>query len=201
MKRTDSRICGSRKSIANCPGEPFEIDPLQIFGTEFSRAEIELYLFDRTSEIFRQHFRIFEFRHDRQTVVGADVHATVSGETKRHRVLKFAFGLLFAVHEKPTRAARGELSGFISDEFISHIDFSRGQRIARTDGVQFQAKQAVGVFEMAVLNVKREAAEETGLSNDHARYSRAQPKCASMAWMIEIGADAVGTIVDRRDHA
>ena len=39
--------------IANCAGEALEINSLEIFGTQFCRAEIEFYFFDRSSEIFR----------------------------------------------------------------------------------------------------------------------------------------------------
>jgi hypothetical protein len=38
--------------IAHCTGERLEINPLEIFGAKLCRAEIELYLIDRVSEIF-----------------------------------------------------------------------------------------------------------------------------------------------------
>jgi len=60
----------------------------------------------------------------------------------------FCFGLLFAVNEEAARSAGAELAGFIGCELVAHIDFARGQRIARTDGVQFQSQQTVCVLEM-----------------------------------------------------
>src|SRR5262249_17782858 len=113
----------------------------------------------------------------------------------------FQLGLQFAIDEKLAGAASAELAGFIGSEFVAHIDFANGQGIARTDGVQFQPQQAVGVLQVTVFHVQRKTTKETGLSHDHARYSWAQSKRACPARIVEIGADAVGTIVDRRDHA
>ena len=45
--------------IPNCRGEALEINPLEIFGAEFCRPEIEFHFFDRAPEIFRKYFRIF----------------------------------------------------------------------------------------------------------------------------------------------
>ena len=80
----------------------------------------------------------------------------------------FRFGLLFAVDEEAACTTGSELTGFIGGELVAHIDFACWQRIARTDGVQFQTEQAIGVLEMAVLHVKRKAAQKAGLGNDHA---------------------------------
>ena len=102
----------------------------------------------------------------------------------------FRFGLLLAINEEPACAAGAELAWFIGGELVAHIDFARGQRIARTDGVQFQSQQTVGVLEITVFHVERKATEKTGLGHDDARYSRAQSKARS-ARIIEIGADAV----------
>src|SRR6266567_8299039 len=40
-------------SIAHRTGKAFQIHPLEIFGTQFFRIEIKLYLLDRSSEILR----------------------------------------------------------------------------------------------------------------------------------------------------
>ena len=85
--------------IANCAGEALEVDALEICGTEFCRAEIEFYFSDRAPELFREYFRVLEFRHDWETVVGADVHACVRGEPERNAMFHFRFGLLLAVDE------------------------------------------------------------------------------------------------------
>jgi hypothetical protein len=45
--------------VANCPREALEINPPEIFGADFCRAEIEFYFFDCAPEIFRKYFRIF----------------------------------------------------------------------------------------------------------------------------------------------
>ena len=42
-----------------------------------SRSEIELYFFDRPSEIFGQHLGVFEFGHYWEAVVCADIHGGV----------------------------------------------------------------------------------------------------------------------------
>ena len=68
-------VSAPRRSIANCTGEAFDIDPLEIFGAEFCWAEIEFYFFDRPPEIFREDFHIFQFRDDRETIVSANIHA------------------------------------------------------------------------------------------------------------------------------
>src|SRR4030095_1944879 len=187
--------------MANRAGETFEINPLQIFGAEFRWAEIEFYFFDRPPEIFREYFGVFEFWNYRETVVGADIHAFVGCEPERNAVLHFQFGLLFAVNEKAGRAAGSKLAGFVGGELVAHVDFACRNGIARTDGVEFQAKQAVGVLEMSVFDIQGKPAKETGFSHDHARDSGAQSKCACPARVIEIGADAVGTIVNWRNHA
>src|SRR5262249_54249148 len=127
------------KSISYRVCEAFEINPLQILGAEFCRAEIEFYFFDRAPEIFWEYFCIFEFRYDRETVIGADIHAFVRGEPERDGVFHFQIGLLFAVDEQASRAAGAELARFISGELIANIDFSRGYGVTRTDGVEFQA--------------------------------------------------------------
>ena len=53
---------------------------------------------------------------------------------------------------------------------------------------------------MAILDGNRETAKKTGLSNDHAGYSGAQSKHARATPIVEIGTDAVRTIVNQRDH-
>jgi hypothetical protein len=103
---------------------------LQIVGAEFCRAEIELYLFDRASEIFREHFGVFEFGDYREAVIGADVHACVRSEPERHAVFHFRLWLLLAVYEKPCRAAGTELARFVGGELVAQVDlpFSNASR-------------------------------------------------------------------------
>ena len=61
-------------------------------------------------------------------------------------MIHFRLGLLFAIDEEAACAAGAELAGFIGGELVAHIDFSGGQRVARTDGVQFQTEQAISVL-------------------------------------------------------
>src|SRR6266478_4561578 len=77
IKWTGRRVCAFCRSIANCIREAFQINPLEIFGAQFCRSEIEFYFLDRTPEIFREHFGVLEFGDDWETIVGADIHACV----------------------------------------------------------------------------------------------------------------------------
>jgi hypothetical protein len=75
-------------------------------------------------------------------------------------MLHFRFGLLFAVDEEAARSSGAELAGFIGGELVAHIAFARGQRIARTDRVQFQSKQAVGVLQVTVFRRKAKSRQK-----------------------------------------
>ena len=174
---------------------------MEIFGTQFCRAEIELYFFDRAPEIFREYFGVLEFWHDRETVVGADVHACVRGEPERHAMFHFCFGLLLAVDEEAACAAGAELAGFIGCELVAHIDFARGQRVARTDGVQFQSEQAVGMLEIVRSRRKAKSRLENWTRPRLRPPFQDAARVPAPAGIVEVRADAVRTIVDRRDHA
>src|SRR5205823_14199320 len=98
-------------------------------------------------------------------------------------------------------ATGAKLSGFIRGELVFDVDLARRHCIARTYGVEFQPQQAVGMLEMAVFHVEGKAAKKTGLSHDYARNSGTQSDHTVAAGIVEIGCDAVGTVVDRRNHA
>ena len=57
------------------------------------------------------------------------------------------------------------------------------------------------MLQVAVFHVEGKATEKTGLGHDYARNSGTQPDHTVAAGIVEIGADAVGTVVNRRDHA
>src|SRR5204862_4368177 len=117
-------------SIAYGTRKTLKIHALQILGAGLGRAKVEFYLFNRASEILREHFGVFKFWNDWQSVVGPNIHASIGGEPERHSVLEFPFGLLFTIDEKPAGAAGGELPGFISGELVTHIHFALGHPIA-----------------------------------------------------------------------
>src|ERR1051325_7521442 len=103
----------------------------------------------------------------------------------------FQSGLLIPINEQPGRTTGAEFAGFIRGELITAVNFSRRNSVAGTDRVQFQPQQAVGVFKVAVLDVKREAAQKTGFGDDDASYSRTHPNHAVAPRIVEVGADAV----------
>jgi hypothetical protein len=144
-------------------------------GSWFLRAQVELHFFDRSSEHFRHDFGVTELWHDRQTVVGSDVHASIRGEPERNSMLELPFGFLFAIDEKPACAASGKLARSIGGELVPHIDFAVRQLIAASDRVQFQTKETIGVLQPALFDIKREAAKETGLGNNNACYPGTDP--------------------------
>src|SRR3954452_3766908 len=129
---------------------------------------------------------------DDEAVVAADVHAGVAAEPERHGVVHPAAADRLAGDEQGDLARGG---GFrrVGGEGELDVHLARRERSFGFLAVLEDAEERVGVLELSVLDVEREAAEMARVGDDHA--------FGPPVGDVEVGADRVGVVVDPRHHA
>jgi hypothetical protein len=83
-------------------------------------------------------------------------------------MVQAALGDLAAIDEQKALPAGAQLSRLVRHEFIAHVRLAGRQGLRRSDGIDLHADQAVGVLQLPILHIQREAAEEAVLGHDDA---------------------------------